>query len=83
IKHTRKGLVACAQQLASIIEVLVANGTRDEQLASRMLHKSCARTSLGHALPNLPLVVRDKPHRARRLLQRALPKDPFICTLMS
>ncbi|MFM7981625.1 MAG: hypothetical protein ACKPKO_20140, partial [Candidatus Fonsibacter sp.] len=83
IKKPRKRLSAFEQRLASVVEVVVADGAADEQLASRMLHKSCARTSLGHALPNLCLVVRGKPHNARRLLQRTLPKYKFICTLMT
>ena len=74
---------AFARKLAAIVEVFVADGAADEQLAGRMLHRHSARASLGQTLPNLRLVVRDKPHGARRLLQRTLPKDPFISTLMS
>ena len=34
-------------------------------------------------LRNLRRVARDKPHNARRLLQRTLPKDPCTNTLMA
>ncbi|MFM7988280.1 MAG: hypothetical protein ACKPKO_54100, partial [Candidatus Fonsibacter sp.] len=71
IKKPWKRLPVSEQRLASIVEVFVADGAADEQLASRMLHhKSCARTSPGHALPNLRLVVRDKPHSARLFFSR-------------
>ena len=63
--------------MASIVDMFAADGAADEQLASRMLHKCSARAALGHALPNLSFVVRDKPHIARRLLQRSMPKDRF------
>lgn len=72
-----------AKHIASITEVFVADGAADEQLAGRMLHEGSSRAVLGQTLPNLRLVVRDKPHSARRLLQRTLPKDPFINKLMS
>ncbi|MFM7989128.1 MAG: hypothetical protein ACKPKO_58425, partial [Candidatus Fonsibacter sp.] len=68
--------------MASIVEVCVADGAAEEQLASRMLHKYCARTLLGHALPDLRLVVRDKPHSARRLLQRTLPTNTHSSALI-
>jgi len=68
--------------LASITEVFVADGAADEQLAGRMLHGSRAASG-GKQLPNLRLVARDKPHSARRLLQRTLPADPFIRQLMT
>jgi len=61
----------------------VADGAADEQLAGRMLLDNGARGTGGQRLPSLRLVVRDKPHSARRLLQRTLPKDPFINDLMS
>jgi hypothetical protein len=48
-----------------------------------MLIKGSARGTLADTLPNLRLVVRDKPHSARRLLQRTLPKDAFINKLMT
>ena len=82
-KTKQRRLVAFARHLASIVEVFVADGAADEQLAGRMLHKLSARAELGHTLPNLRLVVRDKPHSARRLLQRTLPKDRFISKLMA
>ena len=83
IKQKEQRLVAFAQSFASIVEVFVADGAADEQLAGRMLHKSSARATLGNTLPNLRLVVRGKPHIARRLLQRTLPKDPYISKLMA
>ena len=83
IKQKRKRLVALAQQVASIVEVLVADGAADEQLAGRVLHKYYARAALGNTLPNLRLVVRDKPHSARRLLQRTLTKYLYISKLMA
>ena len=69
--------------MASIAEVVVDDGVVDEQLAGRMLHKVSARAALGNTLRNLRLVVRDKQHSARRLLQRTLPTDPFISKLMA
>jgi hypothetical protein len=75
-------LVAFARHLAAIVEVFVADGAADEQLAGRMLQRHSARASLNQTLPNLRLVVRDKPHAARRLLQRTLPKDTFINEMM-
>jgi hypothetical protein len=76
-------LVAFARHLADIVEVFVADGAADEQLAGRMLQPDSARAILGQTLPHLRLVVRDKPHGARRLLQRTLPKDKFISKLMA
>ena len=78
-----KRLKSFAEHLASITEVFVADGAADEQLAGRMLLASGTRGTGNRSLPNLRLVARDKPHSARRLLQRTLPKDPFINILMS
>ena len=78
-----KRLKGFADHLASITEVFVADGASDEQLAGRMLMKGSARGTLADTLPNLRLVVRDKPHRARLLLQRTLPKDAYISKLMT
>jgi len=78
-----KRLKGFADHLASITEVFVADGASDEQLAGRMLIKGSARGTLADTLPNLRLVVRDKPHRARLLLQRTLPKDAYISKLMT
>ena len=61
----------------------MADGAADEQLAGRMLLANGTRGTGNQSLPNLRLVARDKPHSARRLLQRTLPKDPFINILMS
>ena len=83
IKQKEKRLVSFAQRLASIVEVFVADGAADEQLARRMLHKSSARATLGTTLPNLRLGVRGKPHGAWPLLQQTLPKDPYISKLMA
>jgi len=77
-----KRLKTLEAHLASITEVFVADGAADEQLAGRMLHGARAASD-GKRLPNLRLVARDKPHSARRLLQRTLPCDPFIRRLMS
>ena len=78
-----KRLKSLADHIAAITEVFVADGAADEQLAGRMLLDNGTRGTGGQSLPNLRLVVRDKPHSARRLLQRTLPKDPFINNLMS
>ena len=78
-----KRLKSFAEHLASITEVFVADGAADEQLAGRMLLANGTRGTGNQSLPNLRLVARDKPHSARRLLQRTLPKDPFINILMS
>ena len=78
-----KRLKGFARHLASITEVFVADGASDEQLAGRMLVKGSARGMLADTLPNLRRVVRDKPHSARRLLQRTLPTDAFIGKLMT
>ena len=73
-----------AKHLESITEVFVADGAADEQLAGRMLQGgSVRRTAEVTGLPNLKLVIRDKPHSARRLLQRTLPKDAYIHRLLS
>jgi hypothetical protein len=75
-KRPVKRLKSLAEHLASITEVFVADGAADEQLAGRMLLANGTRGTGNQSLPNLRLVVRDKPHSARRLLQRTLPKDP-------
>ena len=46
IKHKQKRLVAFAQRLAYMVEVLVADGAVDEQLAGRMLPKYYACAAL-------------------------------------
>ena len=61
----------------------MADGAADEQLAWRMLLANGTRGTGNRSLPKSRPVVRDKPHSARRLLQRTLPKDPFINNLMS
>jgi hypothetical protein len=78
-----KRLKSLAEHLASITEVFVADGAADEQLAGRMLLANGTRGTGNQILPNLRLVARDKPHSARRLLQRTLPKYPFINIMMS
>ena len=61
----------------------MADGAADEQLAGRMLRTYSARAALGNTRPNLRLVVRGRPHGARRLLQRTLPKDPCINNMIA
>ena len=61
----------------------MADRAADEQLAGRMLLANGTCGTGNQSLPNVRLVVRDKPHSARRLLQRTLPNDPFINNLMS
>ena len=78
-----KQLVAFAQPSASIIHAVVADCAADEQLARRIMHKYYARALMGNALPNLGLLVRDKPQSSGRLLQWALPQDQFFHTLMT
>ena len=76
-----------AGHLEEITEVFVADGAADEQLAGRMLHPQSQRSAPGDgqslALPNLRLVVRDGAHAARRLLERTLPKDPYIKNVLT
>ena len=63
-------LAAFAKHVASIAEFCVADGAADEQvLQAACCKKGSARATLGHTLPNLRFVVRDKRHSARRLLQ--------------
>ena len=81
-QHPRR-LFGFARALSGMVEVFVADGAADEQLAGRMLQRHSARATLGQTLPNLRLVVRDKPHGARRLLQRTLPKDKFISKMLA
>ena len=79
-------LADLARHLEHITEVFVADGAADEQLAGRMLHPRSLRTSptgQSLALPSLRLVVRDGAHAARRLLERTLPRDPYIKKLLT
>ena len=80
--HPVKRLKSLTKHIAAITEVFVAEGAADEQLAGHMLLDNGACGTGGQRLPSLRLVVRDKPHSARRLLQRTMPKDPFINKLM-
>ena len=72
-----KRLKSLAKHIAAITEVFAADGAADGQLAGRMLLDNGVRGRGGQRLPSLRLVVRDKPHGARRLLQRTLPKEPI------
>ena len=61
--------------VANIVEVFVADGAADEQLAGQMLLPT---STSEHALPNLKMVCRDRAHASRRLLQRTWDKDDYI-----
>ena len=54
-------LKSLAEHLASITEAFVADGAVEEQLAGRMLLANGTRGTGNRSLPNLRLVVRDKP----------------------
>ena len=78
-----KRLKSLTKHIAAITEAFVADGAADEQLAGRMLLDNGTRGTGGQRLPSLRLVARGKPHSAWRMLQRTLPNDPCINSLMS
>jgi hypothetical protein len=70
----------------AITEVFVADGAADEQMAGQLMHPSAAEDGLDprwvKTLPNLQLVVMDRAHASRRLLQRTWDKDEYFNSIL-
>jgi len=72
--------VQLAAQVRRHIEMFIADGAADEQLAGRLLSDVC--NASGHKIfPRLGYILRDKPHASRRLLQRTWCKDEFLAEI--
>ena len=77
----------CAH-LAAITEVFVADGAADEQMAGHLLRPSWSEglaadhQRLVRTLPNLQLVVMDRAHASRRVLQRTWDKDEYLNSIL-
>jgi hypothetical protein len=71
--------------LVAITEVFVADGAADEQMAGELLRPLAGNSDdqcLIQALPNLKLVVMDRAHASRRILQRTWDKDEYLNSLL-
>ena len=71
--------------LVAITEVFVADGAADEQMAGELLRPLAGHNDdqcLIQTLPNLKLVVMDRAHASRRILQRTWDKDEYLNSLL-
>jgi hypothetical protein len=74
--------------MAAITEVFVADGAADEQMAGQMLRPTLSDDDDANhrrwiqPLPNLKLVVMDRAHASRRILQRTWDKDDYLNKLL-
>ena len=66
------------RKLTASIETFVSDAAADEIRAGHMLSGQSVSLTAQPDLPNLRLVVRDKPHSMRRLTQRGWKSDPFL-----
>jgi hypothetical protein len=78
--------------LNAITEVFVADGAADEQMAGELLRPVALdggeetyqdHPSLIRPLPNLKLVLMDRAHASRRLLQRTWDKDEYVNSMLN
>ena len=77
--------------LNAITEVFVADGAADEQMAGELLRpvaldggeETQGHPSLIRPLPNLKLVLMDRAHASRRLLQRTWDKDEYVNSMLN
>ena len=77
--------------MAAITEVFVADGASDEQLAGELLRPMASGLGgdanhvdhpLVRPLPNLKLVLMDRAHASRRVLQRTWDKDEYLNSIL-
>ena len=67
------------KKIVNHVEVLVADAAGDEQKGGRMLRGDFQDKN---DLPSLKLVLRDRPHAARRLLKRPWSADPSLSQIV-
>ena len=77
--------------MTAITEVFVADGAADEQMAGELLRPIALggggdanqdHQRLIRPLPNLQLVLMDRAHASRRLLQRTWDKDEYLDSIL-